>query len=324
MDEACRLEGLLDTVRNRGRDLQATLNENNRIEEKIARQLQEAQSGEPAQPVITEPPPEEEGEVQRTSPHTTTTLESPQTPTVEHCMTTPEKHQASRQQQYAYPHREQFYTPRTDLGHYVAQGHGRIEPHSPASIDNSDIMMLPNGPTMPRYGHSASFEEQENHQPFGGAGFGCGVGLSLEGAEDMIHRTQPPPPTWLRSGRRDSTDHSSNLTPSLTSSFDGVDFRTGLSGHRGLSHARKLHNSPKPRSQIRMMGEHRGIAHVRSRRGSVGQEGSTPTSTSSTVTILESSPTFAASFTPTHPPHYRSNAAVPALGPRFSTPSTSS
>ena len=313
LDEACRLEGLLDTVRSRGRDLQSTLDENNQIEDKLSRQLQEAHTREPAQPVISEPPPED-------------VVETPQTPILQRCMTTPEK---QPQHDYAYPHREQFYTPRTDLGHFL-QGTGRREPHSPASIDNADIMMLPAGPAMPRYGQSVSFEEQENHQPFGSSAFGCGVGLSLEGAEELMH--PPQAPVARGSGaphfRGNPADTStSNLTPSLTSSFDGVDFRTGLSGHRGLSHARKLHNSPRPmlqRSQIRMMGEHRGIAHVRSRRGSVGPEGSTPTSTPSTVTILETSPTFVTSMPSAQQVRSRPHSAVPALGPRFSTPSASS
>jgi len=44
-------------------------------------------------------------------------------------------------------------------------------------------------------------------------------------------------------------------------SFDGVNFRTGMSGHRGLTQAR---TNPKTtaRPQIRMMSEHRGVARV--------------------------------------------------------------
>ena len=306
LDEACRLEGLLDTVHSRGQDLEKTLQENLQIEEKLRRQLEESKAREPAHPVITEPPAPEIAPEDMAPP----TPETPSTPPVHRCMTTPDKgdHRPN-------PNREQFYTPRTDLGRYV-QGTRRA-PHSPASIDNSDIMMLPSGPAMPRYGSSVSFEEQENHSPLGG-GFGCGVALSLEGAEDLIHQPRPSTPNnWSRPHFRSAASaDSSSLTPSFTSSFDGVDFRTGLSGHRGLSHARKLHNSPKPRSHIRMMGEHRGIAHVRSahRRDSGGH--GTPATTTSTLTILEHSPTLI----PTSRPH----SSVPALGPRFSSPGSSS
>jgi hypothetical protein len=44
-----------------------------------------------------------------------------------------------------------------------------------------------------------------------------------------------------------------------------VDFRTGLSGHVGLNNARKLKHRPSNfnRSTMRMMGEHRGISHIK-------------------------------------------------------------
>jgi hypothetical protein len=44
-----------------------------------------------------------------------------------------------------------------------------------------------------------------------------------------------------------------------------VDFRTGLSGHVGLNNARKLKHRPSNfnRSSMRMMGEHRGISHIK-------------------------------------------------------------
>jgi hypothetical protein len=45
-------------------------------------------------------------------------------------------------------------------------------------------------------------------------------------------------------------------------SFDGINFRTGMSGHSGLNPHRK-NARPMMRSQMRMMSEHRGIASVR-------------------------------------------------------------
>ena len=53
-------------------------------------------------------------------------------------------------------------------------------------------------------------------------------------------------------------------------SFDGVNFRTGMSGHRGVSAAPRRRNnmssmsiSSMSRPRVRMMSEHRGIAHTR-------------------------------------------------------------
>jgi hypothetical protein len=56
-----------------------------------------------------------------------------------------------------------------------------------------------------------------------------------------------------------------SLNPSLSASFDVVDFRTGMSCHRALN-AAKYGRSPKPappRRQVRTMGDHRGIAPIR-------------------------------------------------------------
>jgi hypothetical protein len=55
-----------------------------------------------------------------------------------------------------------------------------------------------------------------------------------------------------------SSQHHFHPAPTLTASFDNIDFRTGLSGHRALTTAH-LHSSPKPKRHIRMMGEHRGL-----------------------------------------------------------------
>lgn len=46
-----------------------------------------------------------------------------------------------------------------------------------------------------------------------------------------------------------------------TSVHEGIDWSTGLSGHMGLTSA-SAHRKPK-RREIRMMGEHRGIANIR-------------------------------------------------------------
>lgn len=56
-------------------------------------------------------------------------------------------------------------------------------------------------------------------------------------------------------------------------SFDGVNFRTGMSGHSGVSQPKRNRNAHHtgmlyssavlPRRQVRMMSEHRGVAHAR-------------------------------------------------------------
>lgn len=69
-----------------------------------------------------------------------------------------------------------------------------------------------------------------------------------------------------------SAHHLSPGEPSLRSgSFDGpINFRTGMSGHTGLSLTRKK-SSPLSRPHIRMMSEHRGIAAT-SRTNTIAQQ----------------------------------------------------
>jgi hypothetical protein len=304
------------TVQNRGHDLEKTLQENNCIRERLQKQLHEAELREPDHPIIADPPVLE-------SPDGVTTMPSP-TPDTPHTPRT-QRTPDSDDMQVGHSHREQFYTPRTDYDRYV-QGQA---PHSPASIDNSDLI-LQRGPAMPSYDRPVSFEEQENYQPtISSNPFSCGVGFSLgdDGEEEpSIHRPRPSSAhanmyrtngatgggmgstaSWSRRTTNRETDLSPSLTPSFTSSFDGVDFRTGLSGHRGLSHARKLHNSPKPRTQIRMMGEHRGLGHFRIPQRSPGGNSHSSQTNSPQPSTLDVG---------------RPHSAVQALGPRFSLPGT--
>jgi hypothetical protein len=71
------------------------------------------------------------------------------------------------------------------------------------------------------------------------------------------------------------------LSPRISPSRSfGINFRTGLSGHRALtsSSSQVDRNCPDPsRGAIRMMGEHRGISHIRPiRRGNQVHVDGTP------------------------------------------------
>lgn len=72
----------------------------------------------------------------------------------------------------------------------------------------------------------------------------------------------------LRSAAQAVQNSFLNIRRSERSDFHdegSVDFRTGLSGHVGLNNARKLKHRPTVmnRSTMRMMGEHRGISHIK-------------------------------------------------------------
>jgi hypothetical protein len=275
----------MDTVKTRGEDLAKTLDENRQVEELLRLHVEQAQLKDPTHPVVSEPVR------MATFSEAPTTPEGPSAPTE---MSLPPPY--TPQPELVKP--RSFHTPHTET---------HPTPHSPASIDNSDMFShmgvhsLTPGPVMPRYGGSGSYEEQENYYPSSGTAFGCGVGFIVEeeeGTQDHFRRTA------VRLDRpRSATVHDApTWAPNLAASFDAVDFRTGLSGHRGLSHGRRNPGmSPKPRSQIRMMGEHRGLATFRmaaARHQAPNQPIPYPNTTSS------------------------EHSGIPKLGPRFSTPST--
>lgn len=92
-----------------------------------------------------------------------------------------------------------------------------------------------------------------------------GQGLALSFDDTLVEGTLATRNGTGRSLAARTIAANANLTPgdshSLRSgSFDGpINFRTGMSGHTGLSLSRKK-SSPLSRPNIRMMSEHRGIA----------------------------------------------------------------
>lgn len=255
MEKSCRLEGLLDTVINRGKDLQKELEENTRIEESLRRQIEAELQLVPNHPVVSEAP-----RIEDLSPSNSGDAGEPTTPRASNDPYLPMPGGGS-------PYKSEFIlTGRpTDLRDYE----NRIFPFSPSSIDNSDLC----GPGLPGYRGSgrgaAAFEETTSYD------YGCGAvlfaptplfhhsnnamiegggALGGAGAGAGIHRV-----------RSNSTDNHPGLGPSaLSSSFDTIDFRTGMSGHRGLTNS-KLNpgHSPTPRGSQLRMSEHRGIGRVR-------------------------------------------------------------
>lgn len=195
-----------------------------RLSAGIQEQIQFEQTQEPLHPILTlapQPPQLEEVHVSPQSPDRGSTLDYSLIPVTPRSNST------------------------TPVDNY-------LQSRTPNTIDNSDLDV------------TAYVDENVR---FRSIEFGCGLSFPLGGEE-------------RRGGRSfDSVDARSRLIsnaatsipqpmgqPDLaaapsSSSFDTVDFRTGLSGHRGLSSTktpdrRSLGNT---RGNIRMMGEHRGI-----------------------------------------------------------------
>ncbi|GAX13746.1 hypothetical protein FisN_30Lh032 [Fistulifera solaris] len=187
VDEACRLEGLLKTVRNRSADLQRELEANRKLETNLSRQLEAAL--ETAAPNFMEPV------------------------SFESYPTTPEQHIV----------KPTFQTPQS----------------SPGSSATNSFEDTPTRQASPDYQKGEN--EQNYRQLFYYTGSECD--------ENMNNRTEQM--------------HSLPRMPTHTSSFDGIDFRTGLSGHRVLS-VGKSGGSHTPRVRMRMMmSQHRGIPNSR-------------------------------------------------------------
>jgi hypothetical protein len=248
LEKSCRLEGLLETVINRGKDLQKELEENSKIEESIRKEIEADLQVEPNHPVITEAPRMEEllqaGSRDACDP---TTPGSGKCDSSQPCLHTPE----------VSPDSFIITGQPADLHDYE---NGAF-PFSPNSIDNADI----SGPGLPSYRRRATESYDET-----GYAYGCGAAILGNGVH--LFTSGDPPGNALLEGahggtgyrdRSNSSDHP-GLGPTLTSSFDTIDFRTGMSGHRGLNNA-KLNpgHSPTPRGMRLMMSEHRGIGRAR-------------------------------------------------------------
>jgi hypothetical protein len=278
LDSSCRLEGLLDTVVSRGMGLQRTLDENLSIEMSLRKQLEAAEEALPIHPIITEAPRRDDDDVDYRGLDRSDTM--PSTPTgsrtgserdvlAQPVLSTPPR-TPSRDvliMQSASMEAEVSMTP-------AASAHGAP---SPNSIDNSDIA----GPGFPSY-RRANDDEYDLHE----LALGCGAaffsgnaalfgeslskaskiitGSSVSAADAAFHNNENT--RTVRTSN--SSDPGSPLwqsAPILSTSFDTVDFRNGLSGHRALTNSAKSSSSSPNTRGFPRMSDHHGIARVRAK-----------------------------------------------------------
>lgn len=265
-DRCCRLEGMAETLSLRGIDLQGALSENQQLEAHLKKQVAKESQHEPLEPIISEVPVENsDTELSRSN---TAKLGSAGSVS-DNPLLIP-----------ASP-REVFLSEGNDLSGLDLVGVTRL-PLSPHSIDNSECNRTDaNAPGMPRYRRNNDDDLNEFSYGCGSSLFGKGflnfedaehgVGLSFDSLDD-VHQSRGSHPTQTDAVRTDQANTSSpsrplqnqthltnfmaTASPMLSSSFDTVDWRTGLSGHRALSKT-----SPRPTHlsrNVRLMSEHRG------------------------------------------------------------------
>lgn len=245
-------------------DLQKELDENRAIEESIRQEIEAEFQNKPSHPIVSEVPKTEEQSFVPVENNNGKEAQDPCTPTgksidstskdVTHTTGTPDQS----------PDSGVALNNAREIAHPAA-----TFPFSPNSLDNADL----SGVGLPAYRRNTSLDYADS--------FGCGATSFLgthvrifsdgEQADTSRLRFTDGSENRLRSTSADGEGGNSQpyltLTPTLTSSFDTIDFRTGMSGHRGLTNAKKssIWSSPNTRrNQTRMMmSEHRGIGRVR-------------------------------------------------------------
>lgn len=257
------------------REVQAKVDEMKRLEQSLVWQIDMERLTKPSQPIVADPPPAHEfilvEESQKCEARAPNSL-APQL----------RSHLAD----------EALLAPQSPKNSYLIEsmdhlgflgGCGGCSPQraaklSPNTIVHCDVEHIP---AFTRIRRSTSEDDIRS------LAFGCGsslfgdnesqAGKDISGLSfDSMEENAPPriahaattqeyrAPHVVRNLQTPTSHLQQNVSLS-SPSFDNINFRTGMSGHRGLSSAKAA--SPKlkmlARSEIRMMSEHRGIGQVR-------------------------------------------------------------
>lgn len=338
IETACRLEGLLGTIVERGRALEAALEKNRQVELRLASRIQEVIRSEPRHPVITDlavlgdwrhddsddDAIDADGDGNR-GRDMLGPASSPSTP--------PERRVAG----HPSPLTNWWDSgppSGSDSGsvNSIESRTARVHVGSPISIDNADVQRNRAIPV-----HRRAVSEDDLDQ----VAFGCGVAFLGTGSSSLFSAARSSlAPFGLdasasgnvcqsagnadplsRSGLApDDYPHPPHVCagPPSPPSVDGINFRTGMSGHRGLNHLankstsshpsrRSPHSPPSVRYRTtRLMSEHRGVAWPPSSRLE------SPPRPPASAIPMPPSPSAAGSVS-------SSGATIPTLGPRLST-----
>lgn len=246
------MEGLLHTITSRGRDLQKTLDENRRVEESLREQLTEESQQEPTHPTISAKP-----------------LSPPSTPT-DSGISQPILLETPTQQLQDLQIPEPISSKSIEFDHHGnAIYNSRYAANSPNSIDNSDLTGL--------IFRQANEDDDDNRiQQFV---FGCGTTFfgGTAYSDRLFGEDAPQLPTTRGRAGSDSgavqlERRSSPREIQAASSFDTTassgsrtNWRTGMSGHRGLaSSSRTSRNTPSTTGARRFLySAHTGVSRAR-------------------------------------------------------------
>jgi hypothetical protein len=271
LDNSCRLEGLLDTVVSRGEGLQRTLDENHHIENSLRKQVEAAGESLPIHPIITEAPKRDDLSMTDSRGAEQSDAQLPSTPTG-----------SSERDVLAQPFLSS--SPRTPSRDVIIMQSASMEAEvsmtpqaasapSPNSIDNADI----SGPGFPSYRRRNDDEYDLHELALGcGAAFFSGnaalfgeslskackgiTGSSLTASDAALYNNENTRTVQTSNSSDPGSPNLWQSAPILSTSFDTVDFRSGLSGHRGLTNgAKSSGSSPGNTRGFPRMSDSRGI-----------------------------------------------------------------
>lgn len=276
-EECCFLEGVLETVTAQGHELQLHVQQHEKIERNLQERLRAARARPPLFPIVSEastplhalkssPPP--------TPSRKPSSLSHPLTPDYK-TLLQPSLQSPTDISDPPYALLTSSLTTDDPLILHQQQGYVRATkacppmPDSPASIDNADL------PDVSRASGSRASTAVptlfETAVLTTAKSFSGHLQDHLEGvSQSLIHRPEvhefrPTTSTLSRFPLPPILPHHQQM-PSQSSSFDSVDFRTGLSGHYGLTTAFKKSFKHHPHAAHqqqqrtrRLMGVHGGL-----------------------------------------------------------------
>ena len=284
LDRSCQLEGTLDLVEHRKLELQRQLEQVERLSQGLKAGIEEIEGQDPTHPIITLPPPPIDQE-QQNKP----TSSCPGTPVHTGKFDTPNLYESP--------------TVVTEGDNGVELSHSPVTPGrdassptdigSPFTIDNADINGRYARLSAAEDGLLSLYQKIEDNEPPSIVEVGCSsflfgrmcaseddddgmrrlIGLSFDESESSNEIPPPPalPPSIaatpsMVTGSSSSSAQRPLSSPHRTPSFDTIDFRTGMSGHRALGSTRAADPRAVPRGRVRMMSEHCGISRIRGRK----------------------------------------------------------
>lgn len=239
LDDSCKLEGMLNLVQARKKELEDKMEEIQCLSTSLLRRISETRQQEPSHPIISHLPEAADEDVGLKTCDSATSVSTPLP-----------KHQ-----------REVVVATSPDAEHEFEIMDGdsvssivNLVPRTPNTIDNSDIIR--------------TYADENMYPGTTESHYMCSPFSFFSGSEDSEERHQDD--TYILPGRS-FEEQASRIRPrirrslapaiAVSPSMGSVDFSTGLSGHRALTSSKT--GRGQVQRQVRMMSEHRGIGTFR-------------------------------------------------------------